>query len=126
MAKMDFDNRQPIYQQLMDQWRRSIVSGSWQLGGRVSSVRDLASEYGVNPNTVQRALTELEREGLLRSNRTAGRLITDDEDLLRQVRQQLAEELIERFVGEARDLRLNQDKLLHQLEQALQEKGETL
>ena len=125
MTKMEFDNSLPIYQQLMDQWRRSIVSGRWQLGERVSSVRDLAAEYGVNPNTAQRALTELEREGLLRSNRTVGRLITEDEDLIRQLRQQLAEELVERFVAEARELRLDQHKLLGQLEQAL-EKEESI
>ncbi|MGI6298563.1 MAG: GntR family transcriptional regulator [Saccharofermentanales bacterium] len=124
MAKVEFDNSQPIYQQLMDVWRRKIVSGRWQLGERVPSVRDLAAEYGVNPNTVQRALAELEREELLFSNRTVGRLVTTDENLLLQVREQLAKALIKQFVTEARGLQLNDNQLLKQVAAALEEKEE--
>ncbi len=124
MAKVEFDNSQPIYQQLMDVWRRKIVSGRWQLGERVPSVRDLAAEYGVNPNTVQRALAELEREELLFSNRTLGRLVTTDENLLLQVREQLAKALIKQFVTEARGLQLNDNQLLKQVAAALEAKEE--
>ncbi|NLC84998.1 MAG: GntR family transcriptional regulator [Ruminococcaceae bacterium] len=124
MAKVEFDNSQPIYQQLMDVWRRKIVSGRWQLGERVPSVRDLAAEYGVNPNTVQRALAELEREELLFSNRTVGRLVTTDENLLLQVREQLAKALIKQFVTEARGLQLNDNQLLKQVAAALEAKEE--
>ena len=124
MAKVEFDTSQPIYQQLMDVWRRKIVSGRWQLGERVPSVRDLAAEYGVNPNTVQRALAELEREELLFSNRTLGRLVTTDENLLLQVREQLAKALIKQFVTEARGLQLNDNQLLKQVAAALEAKEE--
>ncbi len=124
MAKVEFDNSQPIYQQLMDVWRRKIVSGRWQLGERVPSVRDLAAEYGVNPNTVQRALAELEREELLFSNRTVGRLVTTDENLLLQVREQLAKALIKQFVTEAQGLQLNDNQLLKQVAAALEAKEE--
>ena len=75
---MDFDPSVPIWLQLVDEFRRRIVTGEWPRGERISGVRELAGDLRVNPNTVQRALAELDRLGLTRSERTAGRFATDD------------------------------------------------
>ena len=72
----------PIYAQLIEQITVNIVSGGVPPGGRIPSVRELAAEAGVNPNTMQRALTELEHEGLLISNGTLGRFVTDDSRII--------------------------------------------
>ena len=76
--KWQFSADAPIYAQLVTQIQVGIVSGAFPPGDRLPSVRDLATEAGVNPNTMQRALTELERDGLVYSQRTAGRFVTED------------------------------------------------
>ena len=92
-VKWQFSNDAPIYSQLIAQIKVGIVSGAFPPGERLPSVRDLATEAGVNPNTMQRALTELEREGLLVSGGTSGRSVTQDEAVLVAMREQTLEEL---------------------------------
>lgn len=116
---MEFDNSIPIYLQLASEWRRMIVSRKWPSGEKIESVRDLGVRYSVNPNTVQRALGELEREGLAISKRTAGRYITEDLALITKIKQTMTIELIERFVQEVHDLDLDNDFLMERLEQAI-------
>ena len=84
------DESMPIYVQIMNHIRRQVVSGDRKPGERMPSVRELAVEFGVNPNTMQRALAELERESLLCSERTSGRFITKDVDLIQKLRIQEA------------------------------------
>ena len=83
-----FAGSKPVYLQIMEQFRAAVLSGEYPPGGRVPSVRELAAEARVNPNTVQRALTELEREGLLTGGGTTGRWVTEDEETLEALRQQ--------------------------------------
>lgn len=109
-----FDNNTPIYLQLLDLFRRRIVTGEYEPGGRLPTVRDIAVEYGVNPNTVQRALTELEREGLAFSRRTSGRFITEDAALIEAVRKHLAQSLVEAFIVDMRYFGYNEEQS-HQL-----------
>ena len=80
--KWQFSNDAPIYSQLIHQIQVGIVSGAFPPGQRLPSVRDLATEAGVNPNTMQRALAELERDGLVYSQRTAGRFVTEDQIMI--------------------------------------------
>lgn len=101
---MNFDPNTPIYLQIMDEFKKNIVSNTFALGSKVKSVRDLAVEYGVNPNTVQRALSELEREGLLRSERTSGRYISENEELVKQLKIEQATMVVERFVKDMQGL----------------------
>lgn len=101
---MEFDTSSPIWGQLVAEFSRRIVTGQWAPGGRIAGVRELASELGVNPNTVQRSLAELERAQLCRSERTAGRYVTDDEDRIDALRAELAEEAADDFVRRARGL----------------------
>ena len=96
--KWQFSNDAPIYSQLIAQIKVGIVSGAFPPGERLPSVRDLATEAGVNPNTMQRALTELERDGLVYSQRTAGRFVTEDKLMIEQAKLGLAREQIQQFL----------------------------
>ena len=86
----EFDNNKPIYLQLVDIIKLKIISKELKPGSKLSSVRDMAQEFGVNPNTMQRSLSELERENLLYSQRTSGRFVTDNEDNINQLREEVA------------------------------------
>ena len=86
----EFDNNKPIYLQLVDIIKLKIISKELKPGSKLSSVIDMAQEFGVNPNTMQRALSELERENLLYSQRTSGRFVTDNEDNINQLREEVA------------------------------------
>ena len=97
--RWQFSNDAPIYSQLIEQIKVSIVSGMFAPGERLPSVRDLATEAGVNPNTMQRAMTELERDGLVYSQRTAGRFVTEDRTMIEAAKRELAERHIRTFVA---------------------------
>ena len=84
----------PIYQQIIQVMQYRIASGTYSPGEKLPSVRDLALEAGVNPNTMQRALSEMERDGLLHAERTSGRFITTNEGVLTDLRDSLASECI--------------------------------
>ena len=87
----EFENGVPIYLQLMDGFRQAIASGEYPPGRKLPAVRDLAVEAGVNPNTMQRALAELEREGLVYSMRTSGRFVTEDKKVLATLKRELSD-----------------------------------
>ena len=93
-----FDNNKPIYLQIMDKIKLQIVSHKLEPNQQLPTVRELASEAGVNPNTIQRALSDLEREGFVYTKRTAGRFVIEDLDLILQSRKQLSEEQLQQFV----------------------------
>ena len=92
-----FENDQPIYTQLVDQIKVAIVSGELPPGARMPAVRELSLEAGVNPNTMQRAMQQLEREGLVYAQRSAGRFVTEDTAVIRRVREAMAAEKVRRF-----------------------------
>ncbi|WP_166851180.1 GntR family transcriptional regulator [Isoptericola sp. BMS4] len=106
---MEFDTGSPIWGQLVAEFSRRIVTGEWPAGTKISGVRDLAAELGVNPNTVQRALAELERRELCRSARTAGRFVTDEEARIDTLRAELAQEAADDFIDRARGLGMGPD-----------------
>lgn len=95
---VEFDNSRPIWLQLVAEFSRRIAVGAWQAGDRIAGVRELALDLGVNPNTVQRAFGELERDGLVRSERTAGRFVTDDPQRITRMRQELATGAADDFI----------------------------
>ena len=102
----------PIYMQIMQKVREAIASGELAPGARVASVRELAGAFAVNPNTMQRALNELEREGLLVSERTSGRFVTKDSAQIDAMRRQLAEEAAARFRREMQTLGFSEAEML--------------
>ena len=93
-----FRNDLPIYAQLVEKIKLGIVSGELPPGSRLPSVRDLAAEAGVNPNTMQRALQDLEREGLVFPQRTAGRFVTEDGCVIQGTKKAMAAEELARFL----------------------------
>lgn len=96
--KKEFNSSSPIYIQIIDEIKREIVSGEREPGSRVEPVRDTAKELGVNPNTVQRAFAELERMELMFSERTSGRYITSNVELIKMVREESVKQNISEFV----------------------------
>lgn len=94
----------PVYAQLIEQIQQKIICGEYPLGSRLPSVRDMAAEAAVNPNTMQKALAELERTGLLYSQRTSGRFITEDKELMMMMRESIAKEQIKQFVNQMQRL----------------------
>ncbi|GAA2835645.1 DNA-binding transcriptional regulator YhcF (GntR family) [Leucobacter komagatae] len=101
---MQLDDSRPIWAQLVDEFRRRIASGEWPTGLKVPSVRELALELGVNPNTVQKALGEVDRLGLTLPERTAGRFVTRDEGAIALARTALAAAQADALVATARGL----------------------
>lgn len=94
----------PVYLQLIEQMERAIVAGEYRAGTRLPAVRELAAEAAVNPNTMQRALQELETRGLVNTQRTAGRTVTDDAQRIARLRKQLAERQATDFLNAMRAL----------------------
>ena len=94
----NFNDERPIYLQLIEQIQLRIVSGVYKVGGKLPSVREMASDASVNPNTMQKALTELERTGLVYTQRTSGRFITEDSNMIKNIRNGLSKEQIEKFL----------------------------
>lgn len=115
LLSYDFNDHQPIYLQLLEIFKIAIANASWTSGSKVDSVRNLALQYGVNPNTVQRALQELEREGLAYTERTAGRYITEDNERIRSLRQTLGELETQRFVQHMQELNMTEDSSIEMI-----------
>lgn len=99
-----FDSSRPIYAQLVERLKARILAGTYQSGGHLDSVRDLAAAAGVNPNTMQRALAQLEAEGLVRTERTSGRFVTEDIDLIEQLRASAARNIAADFLEKMRSI----------------------
>ncbi len=114
----------PIYQQLTEGLTERIVSGIYPPGAKVPAVRELAAEAGVNPNTMQRALADLERDGLLYTQRTSGRFVTEDEGRITQMRETIAKSRIEDFLSSMRQLGFTSEETLRLLTQTANRKGD--
>ena len=110
-VEFEFDNERPIYMQLVRRLRVGIVSGELQPGSRLPSVRELAVRARINPNTAQRALSELEDEGLLYTERTNGKFVTRDEALIRREKEKLARESLERFRRELKGVGMTEEEI---------------
>lgn len=111
-----FTSDRPIYTQISEMIRRDIVSGKYAMGERLPSVRDFASEAAVNPNTMQRALLELEAEGLITTQRTSGRLITSNPSVIESARTQLAKEIAVDFLNKMKQMGNDKQKAIQILE----------
>ena len=114
----NFRNDQPIYSQLTLRLTEAIVSGIYAPGEKLPSVRELALEAGVNPNTVQRSLTELEREGLVFSQRTAGRFVTENENMIVNAQLRIADERVSEFLRSMKTLGCGRQEIISLIEGA--------
>lgn len=106
----------PVYTQLLEQIEARIISGEYPLGSKLPSVRELASEASVNPNTMQKALIELEKNELVITQRTAGRFITKDMEKLKMIKEIAAKEHISQFLNNMKRLGLNKADIISLLE----------
>lgn len=111
----------PVYLQLIEQLQAAIVAGALPAGARVQPVRELAAEAGVNPNTMQRALQDLEGRGLIQTQRTAGRTVTTDTRLLEELRSGQARALAKTFWRQMQTLGLDAEQVQALLQQIVQE-----
>ncbi|MCD1147420.1 GntR family transcriptional regulator [Peptoniphilus sp. KCTC 25270] len=121
---MEFNGNQPIYLQLLEEFYRLLTSDEWKPGEKIPSVRQLASIYGVNPNTIQKALQELERENLAISDRTRGRFITEDVALIENLRERSFLEICDQLIQVAEDLKMKPETALRFIESRWNKKEE--
>ena len=115
----EINSDRPVYVQLIEQIQADIISGYFKPGDKLPSVRDFAADAAVNPNTMQKALSELERTGLIYTNRTSGRLITSDTKLIEDLRKQSARSQIIEFVDRMMLLGFQPDEILQLIEQVM-------
>jgi GntR family transcriptional regulator len=106
----DFDPSRPIYQQIVQEVKTRTIRGTYPVGGKLPSVRDLAAEMGVNPNTMSRAYTELERDGFLVTRRGEGSFVVDDQNRIDDERADLLEAAVQRFAAEVNELGLTAEQ----------------
>ena len=122
--EIKFNESMPIYLQLMDRIRQDIISGTLQPGDKISSVRELANKFGVNPNTMQKALAELENEELVYAERTAGRFVTENKLLIESIRFKEARKITEEFIHQMQCLGYNEEEIFDFLPYNFKNDGE--
>lgn len=111
-----FNEHAPVYVQIADKLRGSIMTGEFPPGGQIPPVRQIALAAAVNPNTVQRAIAELEAEGLLYPRSTQGCFVTEDEEVLARIRKEAAERLVTDFVSFAAEMSITREELIKMIE----------
>ena len=118
-----FKDGTPIYLQITEEMKLRILRGVYPAGAQVPPVRELAMEAGVNPNTVQRALADLERDGLVFSQRTAGRFVTGDVSMIENAKLRLADQCVENFLSEMAKLGCGRDEVIALLQDRKEEES---
>ena len=117
----NLDNNRPIYLQLVERIQMDIVSGVYHAGDKLPSVRELAADAAVNPNTMQKAFTELERSGLVYTQRTNGRYITEDQERISRIREELARECTQSYLSNIRRLGYEKEQALALAQKIIEE-----
>ena len=119
--KWQIDNNRPVYIQLVEQLKVKIISGEIELDSKLDSVRSLAADAMVNPNTMQKALAELEREGFVYSKRTSGRFVTDNTELIENERKNLVKDNVKKTLDTLINLGYTNEEILSLVEEILRE-----
>lgn len=117
------DSGRPIYAQIIERVQLDIIAGHYKPGEKLPSVRDLASEAAVNPNTMQKALSELEQSGLLYTQRTSGRFITEDTELIQRMKTTLATMQVREFIHKMRQIGLDDTEILQLIQTIMKEEA---
>lgn len=117
----NLDSGRPIYSQIMEKVRLDIISGRYRPGDKLPSVRELAAEASVNPNTMQKALSELERDGLVHTERTSGRFITEDIAMIEKMKKETAQERIREFLTLMEQMGFDRTETLSMLDRIIKE-----
>ncbi len=116
-----FENGRPIYLQIVDELTSGIASGIFAPGERLPSVRDLAVEAGVNPNTIQRALAEMERKQLVYSERTNGRFVTKEVGVLKQLHEEMAENIIREMLERLKKIGISDEEMMEMIKRGMEQ-----
>lgn len=116
----NLNSDRPIFIQILERIRMDIISGKYQPGEKLPSVRELAAEAAVNPNTMQRAFAELERTGLVYAKRTSGRFITEDQEMIEAIKTEIAKEKIRQFLESMRQLGYGTEQTLVLMRQSME------
>ena len=111
-----FDNDRPIYIQLVEQLKEYIVSGKFKAGEKLPSVREFAMQIKVNPNTVQKALAEIENQKLIYTERTNGKFVTENEELIENVKKELANQKVQKYFQDMNKLGINKEDAIKYLQ----------
>ena len=119
--KWQIDNNRPVYIQLVEQLKVKIISGEIELDSKLDSVRSLAADAMVNPNTMQKALAELEREGFVYSKRTSGRFVTDNKELIENERKNLVKDNVKKTLDTLINLGYTNEEILNLVEEIFRE-----
>ena len=112
-----FDNERPIYIQLVEKIRIEIISGKLKSGERIPSVRELALTARVNPNTMQKALAELENEGLVYTERTNGKFVTKNQELIEKIKKELAKEKVNNYLNDMSNIGITYEEAMKCLQE---------
>lgn len=113
------DSDRPIFLQLVERIQMDIISGRYKSGDKLPSVREFAAEAAVNPNTMQKAFSELERTGLVYSQRTSGRFITEDTKMIEELKASIAKEKIEEFLESMKKIGFKDDEILSMMNKTM-------
>lgn len=119
---IEFDNNLPIYMQIMNYIKGEIVTGKLKPGDKILSVRELASELQINPNTVQRTFQELEREEIVETRRGMGRYVTSNENTILTIKKEMAQDVLDRFIRGMEDLGFQGEDILAAVAENIQNK----
>jgi len=114
-----FSQDRPVYLQISERIIKSVLSGEYEAGGQIPSVRQLAMEAAVNPNTVQHAFSELENEGLIISKGTLGRFVTEDKQVVEACRKKMAEQLVKDFTENIGQLSISKEQAIRMIEEVM-------
>ncbi len=117
----NLDSQRPIYAQIIERVQLDIVTGRYAPGSRLPSVRELAAQAAVNPNTMQKALSELERSGLIYAQRTSGRFVTEDQGRIREAKQKLASMQVREFIRNMQALGMNREEIAELFQKIIRE-----
>ncbi len=120
----ELSNDRPIYSQIVETIKLRIVSGYYPAGEKLPSVRELAAEAGVNPNTMQKAFTELESSGLLTTMRTSGRVVTENGMLIQEAKEAIARNEVEQFLEKMKKLGYELEEAREFVNRILREENE--
>lgn len=118
----ELDENLPIYLQLIEELEKRIINGTYQPGCKLPAVRELAADAGVNPNTMQRALAQMEQSGLIYTQRTSGRFLTDDREKIERLRRDAANGLIRDFLRKMREIGIEIDEVCRLIQSHEEEK----
>ncbi|CAH1191187.1 HTH-type transcriptional repressor YtrA [Paenibacillus auburnensis] len=109
---IEFDNNQPIYLQIMNYLKGEIITGKLKPGDKIPSVRELAAELQINPNTVQRTFQELEREEIVETRRGMGRYVTGKEETIMNIKKEMARDILDRFIRGMQELGFQSEEIV--------------